>query len=110
MRGQAVRAAAALAVLAVLWHFSPAAEPRIRWCGFYWLTGRNCPFCGLTRALCALAKGQWSQAIHFNALSPLGFLMVFGLFWKGPARGRLWAAGLGVFAAYGVCRILIPGA
>lgn len=104
------RAAAALCLLGVLWYFSPAAEPPFRVCGFHWLTGRECPFCGLTHALFALAKGHWSEALHFNALSPLGFAMLFSLFWKCPARGRLWTAGLAAFAAYGIWRVLIPSA
>jgi len=104
------RAAPALILLAVLWYFAPAAEPPFRICGFYWLTGRPCPLCGLTRALFALAKGHWREAMQFNALSPLGFVMLFSLFWKFPARGRLWAAGLGAFAAYGIWRALIPSA
>jgi hypothetical protein len=104
------RFAAALLLLACLWYFSLPAEPRFRLCGFHWLTGRDCPFCGLTRALFALAKGHWGDAIRFNALSPLGFVMLFGLFWRSPARGRLWAAGLAAFGVYGICRVLIPSA
>jgi len=100
------RAAAALLLLGALWYFSPAAEPRFRACGFYWLTGRECPFCGLTRALFALAKGHWSEALHFNALSPLGFAMLFSLFWNHPIRGRLWPAGLAALAVYGVWRVV----
>ena len=100
-----LRAAAALAIFAVLWCFTPPAEPSIRFCGFYWLTGRDCPFCGLTRALFALAKGHWSQAIHFNALSPLGFTMLFTLVWNGPWLARIWTFGIAAFTVYGICRI-----
>ena len=98
------RPIAAILLLGVLWYFSPAPDPRFRLCGFYWLTGHECPFCGLTRALFALAKGDWAAALQFNALSPLGFAMLFSLFWKTPGRGRLWAAGLACFAAYGIVR------
>jgi hypothetical protein len=104
------RAAAAVLLLGVLWYFSPAAEPRFTVCAFHWLTGRNCPLCGLTRALFALAKGHWREALHFNALSPLAFAMLFSLFWKFPARGRLWTAGLAAFAVYGVWRVMVPSA
>lgn len=106
MRLAASRAVLALLLLGALWYFSPPAEPRFRLCGFYWLTGRPCPLCGMTRAMFALAKGHWTGALHFNALSPLGFAMLFSLFWRFPARGRFWSAGLAAFAAYGVWRAL----
>jgi hypothetical protein len=96
----------AAALLAVLWAFTPPAEPRYRLCGFYWLTGRSCPLCGLTRACFALAKGHVREALGFNALSPLGFAMLFSLFWDAPWRGRLWTAGIGAFAVYGVMRLV----
>jgi uncharacterized protein DUF2752 len=102
------RVAAALAVFAVLWCFTPPAEPSVRLCGFYWLTGRPCPLCGLTRAVFALAKGHWSQAIHFNALSPLGFAMLFALIVNAPWLARLWTFGIAAFAVYGICRLLLP--
>ena len=93
-----------------LWYFTVPAQPAIRLCGFYWLTGRPCPLCGLTRALFALAKGHWAAAIHFNALSPLGFLMLFSLFWNGRVRGWPWTAGVAAFAVYGVIRAIAPAA
>jgi hypothetical protein len=73
--------------------------------GFHWLTGRPCPLCGLTRALFALAKGHWTEAVHFNALCPLAFAMLFALFWNGRMRGWLWTGGLAAFAVYGVLRV-----
>jgi len=100
------RAAPALILLAVLWYFAPAAEPPFRICGFYWLTGRPCPLCGLTRALFALAKGHWADAIGFNALSPLAFAMIFALFWNGRLRAWLWQGGVAAFAVYGLWRLL----
>ena len=62
--------------------------------------------CGLTRACFALAKGHVREALGFNALSPLGFAMLFSLFWDAPWRGRLWTAGIGAFAVYGVMRLV----
>jgi hypothetical protein len=94
----------AVALLGLLWWFSPPADPSLRLCPFYWLTSRPCPLCGLTRAFCALAKGHWAQAIHFHALSPLAFAMLFSLFWKWRWRPQLWAWGLAAIAVYGVCR------
>lgn len=102
------RAAGAGALFAALWYFSVPAAPAVRLCGFHWLTGRPCPLCGLTRALFALAKGHWGEAVHFNALSPLAFAMVFGLFWKGRWREWLWGGGVGAFAVYGLVRVFLP--
>jgi len=111
LRTTGPRIAAALGVLAVLWCFTPPSEPSVRLCGFHWLTGRDCPLCGLTRGLFALAKGRWSQAIHFNALSPLGFAMLFALIldagWDAAWLTRLWKAGIAAFAVYGICRLMV---
>jgi hypothetical protein len=107
MRTTYPRVAAALSVFAVLWCFTPPAEPSVRLCGFHWLTGRDCPLCGLTRALFAFAKGRWSQAIHFNALSPLGFTMLFALILDAAWLTRLWTFGIAAFAIYGVCRLVL---
>jgi Protein of unknown function (DUF2752) len=82
------------------------AAPSIRLCGFHWLTGRPCPLCGITRALFALAKGNWAAALDFNALAPLGFAMIFALFWPGRLREWLWRWGAAAFGVYGVLRLL----
>jgi hypothetical protein len=95
---------AAAGLFAIFWWLSPADDPSLRLCPFHWLTGRPCPLCGLTRAFCALAKGHFGQAVHFNALSPLAFAMVFSLFWKFRWRAQLWNWGLAAIAVYGVCR------
>jgi L,D-transpeptidase YcbB len=104
------RAVAAMALFTALWCFSLPADPAVRLCGFHWLTGRPCPLCGVTRALFALAKGHWAEAVHFNALSPLAFAMLFALFWNGRLRARLWRGGVVAFAVYGVLRICLPAA
>ena len=100
------RAAAAMLLFAVLWSIDLPAEPAVRLCGFHWLTGRPCPLCGITRALFALAKGHWTAAVHFNALAPLGFAMLFALFWNGRVRERLWTWGVAGFAVYGLWRLI----
>src|SRR5271170_7104876 len=104
------RLAGAALLLAFLYFVSVPAEPRYRLCAFHWLTGRPCPLCGLTRGIFALAKGRFSQAEHFNALSPLGFAMIFSLFWSGqcafPQRA-LWTSGIAAFALYGVLRVAV---
>ena len=105
-----LRIAAAVALLVVLWCYTPPADPRFRLCGFHWLTGRPCPLCGMTRAVFALAKGHFRQALGFNRLSPLGFAMLFSLFWNSSLRGRLWTVGIAAFAVYGLLRIFFAGA
>ncbi len=40
-------------------------------CPFRQLTGLPCPGCGMTRALNALAHGQWELAFSFHPLSPI---------------------------------------
>lgn len=40
-------------------------------CPFRCVTGRPCPFCGLTRAIAAATHFQWSKALHLNPLWPL---------------------------------------
>jgi hypothetical protein len=102
------RAAAATAVFAALWCIRVPAEPAVQLCGFHWLTGRPCPLCGLTRALFALAKGHWAEALHFNALGPLAFAMLFALFGNGRMRAWLWKGGMVAFAVYGLYRIGAP--
>src|ERR1700675_2240274 len=97
-----IRWVMAMVLFAVLWSFTPAAEPRFRLCGFYWLTGHPCALCGLTRAMFAMAKGHFAEAVRFNALASLGFAMVFALFWSGKITGRIWTAGMAAFAFYGV--------
>jgi hypothetical protein len=103
--GAVRRAGASIAAFLALWYFSVPADPAVRLCGFFWLTGRPCALCGLTRALFALAKWHWTEAVHFNALSPLAFAMLFALFWEGSIRTWLWRGGAAAFAVYGVCRI-----
>jgi len=99
------RVAIALSVFAALWFFTPPAEPSVRLCGFHWLTGKDCPLCGLTRALFALAKGHWSQAISFNALSPVGFTMLFALILNTGWLTRLWTFCIAAFSVYGIFRL-----
>jgi hypothetical protein len=101
-----IRCALAAVLFGALCTFTPPAEPRVRLCGFYWLTGHPCALCGLTRAMFALAKGHLAEAVRFNALAPLGFAMIFSLFWNGKMTGRIWSVGVVAFAVYGVRRIL----
>ena len=98
------RALAGAALLFVLWAFTPPAGLDL--CGFHRLTHLPCPLCGLTRALFALGKGNWREAMRLNALSPLGLAMLLASFWDSSLRNRLWGAGVGAFAVYGTLRLL----
>jgi hypothetical protein len=98
------RILAAASLFAFFWWLSPPDQPSFHLCPFYWLTARPCPLCGITRAFCALAKGHWTQAIHFHALSPLAFVMLFSLFWKFRWRAPFWTWGLAAIGTYGVWR------
>ena len=93
-------------ILGVFAFWSPAAEPAVRLCGFHWLTGLDCPLCGLTRALCSLMKADWNAAVRFHALSPavLVFLAASAVQW--PQRVVAGAARIMVaaLAIYGVGR------
>lgn len=107
-RGTVLRWAGAMALFAGLHCFSPPSWPASGVCAFHWLTGHPCPLCGLTRAMFALGKGRLADAVHWNALSPLAFAMIFGLFSKGPWTSRLWILGVAAFAIYGVLRLVLP--
>jgi hypothetical protein len=91
------------AVLAVLWSWSP---PDLPLCGFRWITGRPCPFCGLTHAMFALVRGRWAEALHWHALSPVAAVMLAGLLWNPSRMARLWMPCAALFGFYGVWRIV----
>ena len=98
-------------------------QPQVSLCGFLWLTGRPCPFCGMTRALALLLKGDFALAVSFHPLSPLMLTALLGLFIGGPfwviweraglqtlpkKSTRFVCAGyLLIFLAYGAWRICV---
>ena len=98
-----LRWAFAAVVLAALWLFTP---PDLPLCGFRWLTGRECPFCGMTHAFFALAKGHVTEALHWNALSPLAAGMIAGTLWDSRRMSRAWMPCLVAFVVYGVWRAI----
>lgn len=65
-------------LISLLYH--PADHPTFTICPFKTFTGMDCPGCGLTRAFCALAKGEFHRALQFHLLSPL-FFGLFGVWW-----------------------------
>lgn len=68
--------------------------PGVPLCPVKWLTGRDCPTCGVTRALFALLHGNVGEAA---ALNPIAFLVVL------IVMRRLW---LLHFAEGGLGRLL----
>ena len=95
----------AAATWLALYCLQPPLSARL--CPFHWLTGLDCPLCGITRGFFALAKGQWREAIQLNALAPLAAVMLLSLAWQTKWVARLWTAGLAAFAIYGVIRIAV---
>lgn len=75
-------------------------------CAYRWLTGRPCPLCGMTHAFIAIFRGHFAQAMDFNPLSPLAFVMMLTLFRRGRARDFIWTVGPVAFAVYGVVRLM----
>lgn len=52
-------------------------------CLFRTMTGRLCPFCGMTHALGELSKGHFAQAMSYNALSLTLFpVMLIYIGWR----------------------------
>ncbi|HEY0010252.1 MAG TPA: DUF2752 domain-containing protein [Tepidisphaeraceae bacterium] len=54
---------------------------QIQWfpCPLRNVLGITCPGCGLTRGCVLLLKGQWADAIHVHAFSPLFLLLIASL-------------------------------
>ncbi|HYH84597.1 MAG TPA: DUF2752 domain-containing protein [Pyrinomonadaceae bacterium] len=69
--------ASAVFVASALW--SPSDLPGVVLCPLRALTGYPCPGCGMTRAFCAIGHGEFALAVGYNALSPLLFLAMFGV-------------------------------
>jgi Protein of unknown function (DUF2752) len=111
-----------VATVALAWfRFYPVqGHPRFTVCGFHWITGRPCPLCGMTRALSRLVNGNWVEAIHFNALSPIvlvvlcatlvgGIFQIAGWDFGGrvipvSVRKNFWSGFLLLFLGYGLLR------
>ena len=100
------------AVLAALAIYSPelntGGEPGWTVCAFHWLTGLDCPFCGMTRALCFLLKGHVREALGFHALSPLVLGIVLAHFGPRSVWSRIpWMAVGVLFLLFGLGRLTL---
>jgi len=115
-----------LGSLCVFLAWLPAISlPHTSLCGFLWLTGRPCPFCGMTRALGCLLRGELGSALGLHPLSPLALTGLLLLFlggtgrqvvepsgWRSLPNGSLrwfWAGSLFLLLAYGAWRLLGMG-
>ena len=85
-----------------------SALPKVLFCPFHLLTGQPCPLCGLTRALCHLAKGGWQEALALHPLSPLVLLAIVlaACAVRLPERAArvAWRLGALAFVALGLLR------
>ena len=117
------RAGISGSILMLLAYLPFPLQSHISLCGFLWLTGRPCPFCGLTRALACLLKGDLALSLTFHPLSPLAFAALLVLLLGGPCRilwevagwrpvpkeslRLFWAGSLLLFLVYGSWRICL---
>ena len=87
--------------------YSVPLIPKIRLCGWYWLTGWPCPLCGMTRALSQLFHGEFRSALELNALSPLVVIVLLAWVWRPTLPGWLWQGLAGMLLLYDAWRIVI---
>jgi hypothetical protein len=73
------------AVLGIIWtaayFLEPYAEHAPVVCTFRIVTGKPCPTCGMTRATCALAHGEWAKAMAYHPLVVPFWLTLAALLW-----------------------------
>ena len=75
------RLAGALLLSSALWtsFLLPPRRPLpLDACLLHRLTGLPCPTCGLTRAVCLFAQGQWRDSLGMHPAGWLIFLLVLG--------------------------------
>lgn len=95
-----------LALLALL----PQSHlPMVNICGFKWLTGLPCPFCGLTHGLLFWMHGEWAEALHWHLLTPIVFAFLAGAPFfaqnqRIPQQKRLLQLASAAFVGYSVWR------
>ncbi|HOF18144.1 MAG TPA: DUF2752 domain-containing protein [Phycisphaerae bacterium] len=123
LQGLAV-ATACGALLVAAWSLSPQAggtgthvQMGLPGCSFLARTGYPCPSCGLTTSVSAAAHGQWGLSLSAQPFGLVLFVAAVGGALLGAAqavtaqpllrrlklsRRWVWAAGLAMFAGWGV--------
>ena len=94
----------ALAILAAV---PPSLLPNFSTCGFRFLTGLLCPFCGMTHGLIYWMHGEWKEALHWHALTPvpIAILLVMPFRNKVFIQSQQFASAIAaLFAVFGVLR------
>ena len=83
-RSRTLRIAAIAAILPAFFLFAYAWRPRVEHgpvvCVSRLLWGVPCPGCGLTRAFCFMAHGEFDAAFRVNAMAPLAAVYL-GALW-----------------------------
>jgi hypothetical protein len=101
-----------LLVAGILLRFPPGQYRFYPVCPIHEFLGLQCPGCGATRAIAALLRGHFVEAMHFNALVTLmlPFAAVYGVvgYWRFVERQTVrWPQPPRVvmYAAFGVAAI-----
>lgn len=81
----ATAGAAALAVTVGVW---PAVARMVPPCPVHATTGLDCPGCGMTRAVAALARGDFAAALGHNAVAVGLLLPLLAVVWWSWVRRR----------------------
>jgi hypothetical protein len=72
-------------VLAIIWAGAYLLKPYLEHapvvCTFRIVTGKPCPTCGMTRATCALARGEWAKAMAYHPLVIPFWVTLVALLW-----------------------------
>jgi hypothetical protein len=73
-----VRSTLVIAALSAALLVSALWQPRddgFVWCVFRRVTGLECGSCGMTRAVCALSRGELGVAMEYNVAAPLVYAL-----------------------------------